>query len=248
MRSVIRKELKVIGAITTREKIKFMHYTLEIIMPPTENVEEALKTILEPFSEHQEDSKYSFWDWYVVGGRFAGQKLLASFDKTKIDLFYEWCKSDGVTVAGLQCGKQELQPSSQIPKVDAKWNELFPENEGKACPLFSHSNNQYDSKDVIQGDICSVKDIPKDFTAERFIIAAQGYNHETKEYNGELEAVFMLSADFYNGVNFVSSDWKGNVLQGLKMAKKKNKNCSELYRKATTPKEDWLSITVDYHT
>lgn len=224
-----------------------MHYICEIILPPTENVEESIKTILEPFSEHNEDAHHSFWDWWVIGGRYAGEKFLSSLDKARLDAFYQWCEDEKVTVSGLTCGKQEISPSSQIPKVDAKWNELFPENNGRACPLFSHSNNQYDSKDTIE-DICTVGSLPKAFSAERLIIAAPSYETETKERTGEPEAVFMISQDFWNGVTHVKSNWNGNVLKGLKMAEKKFKNYADSYRKICTPQKDWLSVTVDYHS
>jgi hypothetical protein len=224
-----------------------MHYICEIIMPPTKDVEKTVSAILKPFNEHKR-GRHVFWDWYVIGGRFAGQKFLASFDKERLDKFYKWCDAEKVTVGGLQCGKQELKPDTQIPKVDAQWNELFPENKDKPCPIFAHSNNQYDSKDTIQGDICFIKEIPQSYKAERLIIAAPSWTSKTKERTGALEAVFMLSTDFYNGVNYINSNWCGNVLKGLKMFQKRLKTYSDSYREVCKPKEDWLSVTVDYHS
>jgi len=66
-----------------------MHSLLEIIMPPTDDVEGAIATIMAPFNEQpdedQEDvSSYTFWDWYVIGGRFSGSKLQSRLDPEKI--------------------------------------------------------------------------------------------------------------------------------------------------------------------
>jgi hypothetical protein len=224
-----------------------MHYICEIVMPPTSDVEKAIETILKPFNE-QKNRRHGFWDFFVIGGRFAGQKFLSSLDKTKLDVFYAWCDAEKVTVSGLTCGKQEIKPADQIPKVDAKWNELFPENGGKACPLFNHSNNQYDSKDALTGDICQVKDLPKEFKASRLILACPSWSSKTKQHTGKLEASFMLSTDIYNGVNYIDTAWDGNVSKGVQQAKKKFKNYAPAYKAVVIPKDDWLSVTVDYHS
>lgn len=55
-----------------------MHYCLELIMPPTDDVKAAVEQILAPFREENTDpdaSRQPFWDWYIVGGRWSGHKL-----------------------------------------------------------------------------------------------------------------------------------------------------------------------------
>jgi len=51
-----------------------MHYHLEIILPPTANVEAAVEEIMEPFKEQEEERRYSFFDWYYMGGRWSTVK------------------------------------------------------------------------------------------------------------------------------------------------------------------------------
>lgn len=54
-----------------------MHFHLEVIMPPTTNVEGALEKIMAQFDENNEDASHAFWDWYVIGGRFFWRKANA---------------------------------------------------------------------------------------------------------------------------------------------------------------------------
>lgn len=218
-----------------------MHYHLEIIMPPTDNVEEAVERIMKPFSENCEDEyqqKYAFWDFYVIGGRWAGDKLRQSFDADKLNAFHSELEKRKITVSGLQCGKQKLEPDDQIPMVDALWREYFPEG-GETCPLFSHYNDQYQHSDGYP-DIMPLKDIPEELSAERVIIAS--YN-----YKDELEAEFMISGDFWNGVTHVKAEWEGTVQSALKKHLEKIQRYTDEAREKYTPRQDWIVVTVDYH-
>ena len=123
-----------------------MHSHTEIIMPPTDDIEAAVKQIMAPFNEQpdddDEDVRSSFWDFWVIGGRWAGHKLQAGLDQDKLKAFHDAMTQRKVTVDSIQGGKQALKPESQIPVVDAMWHEFFPETTGP-CPLFKHSNDQY---------------------------------------------------------------------------------------------------------
>lgn len=124
------------------------HYHLEVIMPPQTDIISAIDSIMLPFDENrrgeEDHSGHDFWDWYVIGGRWAGTKESCRYDAGKLEEFYKWLQVEKITVAGLQCGKQALQPKSQIPKVDAMWNELFPTEDRTVtpCPLFARSLKQ----------------------------------------------------------------------------------------------------------
>ena len=215
------------------------HYHLEIIMPPVEDVKAAVKQIMKPFSENEEDASNSFWDWYVIGGRFAGAKL--NYDKAKEDDFYAWLKAEGVTVSGLQCGKQELSPASQTAKVDAKWAEMFPESGLTVCPMFSHYQDQY--KDNLQPpDVTRLGSVSKDQTAFAVIVAKKAYKGDT------LEAEFMIHKYMWNGVTHVDTKWDGLVSSALEIHKKELESYREEYKAEATPTDDWLCVTVDYHS
>lgn len=221
-----------------------MHYTLEVIMPPTDDIEASLEQVMKQFDECPEDdedgyAKYGFYDYYVIGGRWSGRKVKAMLDEKKLDEFYERLKEEKITVHGVTFGKQELNPSSQIPFVDNLWNEYFPESPLKVCPLFRHSNS--DEK-TLYGDICKIGEIPERLTASRVIIAAPNYD------GTKLEAKFMIEDSYYNGVQWRDTQWDGNVLGCLDAYKDMIKNYQEDYRKKHEPHPDWICVTVDYHS
>jgi hypothetical protein len=206
-----------------------MHYKLEIVMPPTDNIEKAIDTILEPFSEHDEDARHPFWDWYVIGGRWSGSKVKERIGEDVLTAFYQWCRDEGVTVSNVQWGKQSLMPEDQIPKVDAKWQELTG-LEGP-CLIFQHSGDSND------GDICTVKDLPEGYTAAHVIVAS----HEN-------EAFYMVEDDIWNGVNHVKADWDGTVHAAIAAAIERAAYYKDEYREKSTPNDNWLVVTVDYHS
>ena len=221
-----------------------MHFLLEIIIPPGFDVEQSVTDILAPFDENQnDDGGEKFWDFWVIGGRFSGNKLEQSLDSNKLEAFYAELKNRKVTVSGIQCGKQELSPASQIPDVDALWRDMFPESGVSVCPLFNHSNNQYDSKSNLPGDISTLSELPDGYTCSRLITAKPHWQNK-----GKLEAGFMLSDSIWNGVNHVKSVWDGSVSHGIQLLSEHAKMYKEEYREKMTPKDDWLVITVDYHS
>lgn len=225
-----------------------MHHHLEIIMPSTDDIEKAISAILKPFNEDHDAPEdvtgNEFWDWYVVGGRFAGTKETCRYGADKIEKFRTLLMENDVTVSGVQVGKETLNPSSQIQLVDKLWNDLFPTENGEItpCPLFSHSNNQYDSNDLLFCDICKFDEIPQELSCDRVIIAAPTHNGES------VEGTFMLCDDQWNGINHMKIDWDGKVLTALNKFKEKLSNCMEEYAAKMTPDPSWICVTVDYHS
>ena len=212
-----------------------MHYHLEVIMPPTSDVQKALEDILAPFNENSEDRTGAFWDWWVIGGRWSGAKRKATFPKDKLADFQQWLKDEGITVSGIQWGKQELSPAYQIPKVDAKWQEML--GVTGPCTLFRHANKH---SDTLDGDVCTLGEV-RDDTASRVIIAGPAFD-------GGVEACYMVEREYWNGVSHVKTVWDGEVRSALAMWRDKLAQCNAEWREARTPTEDWLVVTVDYHS
>lgn len=224
-----------------------MHYHLEIIMPPTDNVEAAVEKILTPFNEDQSDipedernSRYTFWDWYVIGGRWAGEKLKCGLDQAKVEEFWKEIEGMNLTVSGLQAGLPKIEPEDQIPAVDVLWQRIFPDSQFKACPFFQHFNNQYKNSTGFP-DVMELKDMPTELTASSVIIAAI-------RWNDELGAEFMIQDSIYNGVNFTDTAWDGKVQTALDLHLERIKSYKDEAREKYTPKPDWLVVTVDYHS
>ncbi|MCK2149475.1 hypothetical protein MYE70_10395 [Marinobacter alexandrii] len=220
-----------------------MHYQLEIIMPPTDNVEGQVTNILAEYDENAESTEdfdanpRAFWDFWVIGGRWSGNKLKAELDSAKLDLFIEELKKREVTCSGIQAGKQSLDPASQIPMVDALWAEYFPESGISVCPLFAHSNNQYDSSSNLPGDICRVAEIPEKAECGHVLIA-----RESCLQDGTFSAIHMRQTSVWNGCNFEKTDFDGTIKSAIRDFNEKTTNESRHV------KDDWLCVTVDYHS
>ncbi len=224
-----------------------MHHHLEIILPPVANIEAAIAQILAPFDDNGDDedgqrNNHAFWDWYVIGGRWAGVKLECTLDAKKKEEFFAELTRREVTVSGVQAGKQKLQPESQIPMVDALWKEYFPDSPLNACPFFAHFSNQYQNSNGFP-DVMPLKDMPKELEASHVIIAGPHWKDAAK-----LEAKYMVRDSVWNGVNHVEAKWDGKVLSAIKEHRKKLKNYKPEYAEKYTPQDDWLVVTVDYHS
>jgi hypothetical protein len=216
-----------------------MHYHAEIIMPPTTDVEAAVTEILAQFDENQEDNedystKHAFWDWWQIGGRYSGSKVEALVSKEKRDAFFAALADLKVTVSGLVWGKQELSPASQIPAVDALWREMCP-GSGDVCPAFKHSG------DSMAMDVCRLADLPASLSAYTLIVAGPGYQDK-------LQAQHLAHQSIWNGVTHQDTTWKGNVSEALAEWREKSKSYRDDYREKITPRDDWLVVTVDYHS
>lgn len=235
-----------------------MHYHAEIVLPPTSDIKAAISQVMRPFDESlaEDDDDYSpsnsFWDWYVIGGRWAGDKLTAGLDEETLEAFYEELQQRKVTVSGIQAGKQTLQPESQIAEVDALWNERFPEWGGKPCPLFSHYHNQYADDLGSPGDVLPYKDVRDSVSMSRIIFAYLedfSYQKEAERSPPKFQASYMLSREFWNGVNWQDSSWDGKFGTAKAMFQKHaDLRYKEERKSVFVPADDWLVVTVDYHT
>lgn len=220
-----------------------MHYHLEIIMPPTDDVEGQITNIMAEYDEKAESTDdfdanpHAFWDFWVIGGRWAGRKLEATLDSAKLERFMDELKFRKVTCSGFQAGKQSLSPESQIPMVDALWVEYFPESGVSVCPLFAHSNDQYDSSSNLPGDICKVSEVPENLSCSHVLIARESYRKD-----GTYAAATMRQTSVWNGCNLEKTDFDGTVKQAVCDFNEKIPN-SERHIK-----DDWLCVTVDYHS
>lgn len=215
-----------------------MHYHLEILMPPTDDVGAAVDTILAPFSENHEEgeSKNSgaFWDWYQLGGRYSGRKLTALVSEEKLSAFRSALVERGVTVSGVVWGKEELSPASQIPAVDALWREMCP-GAGSVCPLFKHAG------DYLHMDICRLEEVPDQLTSFSFIHAADGFGDR-------ISAQTLLHKTVWNGASFQETTWNGNVKSAIAKAIEQCDRYKDEYKVKLMPQSDWLVVTVDYHS
>jgi hypothetical protein len=216
-----------------------MHHHLEIILPPVDDVEKLITEVMAPFDENNEDAYHAFWDWYVIGGRWAGEHLRASVDPEKLSQFYKDLEDRKITVSGIVCGKKTLKPEDQIPTVDALWRQYFPDSELNTCPLFSHFNDQYKDNCL---DVDPLGQINIQMTASRVIIAGPNYN------DSSYEAKFMVEVESWNGCNYIDTTWDGKIEGALALYSEYTKRWNDEHRAKNTPTKDWYIATIDYHS
>ena len=213
-----------------------MHHRMELIMPhiAKEKIAKTVESIMAPFWEDNE-SNYSFFDYYEIGGRYSGDKIVDSIDPDQLKQFFKELNDRKVTVSSVVFGKETLMPEIQAPMVDAVWREMFP-GKGNICPLFSHSGQGQS-----EADICTLKDLPTETKAGCVLIAG---SYKDKKP----EAVYLVHKMTWNGVSWINSFWDGKVRTALDAWISEVKTYSDDYKKAMTPTDDWLVITIDYHS
>jgi hypothetical protein len=216
-----------------------MHYQLEVVMPPTDDVEAALKQILWPFDENanddDHDKRHAFYDYWQIGGRWSGNKMLATLGEDRLDAFHKMLHDRRITVSGLRWGKPTLQPTSQVAEVDMLWRRSFPDAPVSVCPLFDNYKGDW-------GDVMSLKDAPLAMKCSHVIVAALDYKDVT------LEAVYMIQESMWNGVTHIKAAWDGTLGAAIEGCMEKFKNYTPEYAAKRTPQPDWLVVTVDYHS
>lgn len=208
-----------------------MHYVVEVVIPPTDNVEASVAEVMNFFQNEEEGySRYLWWDWYEIPGRFSGRKLRAKLGSDRISEFYNKLTELKVTVSSVTCGKESLNPPTQISMVDALWREHFPDG-GDECLLFEHSI-------ASNLDVCTVADVPENYTASRVVVAGPHWNDSAK-----LEVRRMLAASFWNGIEWQDTAWNKSVRQTLfDMIREES-----IGVKRTGISLEWLCVTVDAH-
>lgn len=243
-----------------------MHYQLEIIMPPMDEskVEGFIGEVMEPWGQEYsdkdgDDNPHAFFDWYQLGGRWSGNKMLAVYGADRIKEFWDWCATQKLTVSNFTAGKQELQPKSQEASVDAKWNEMFPPSDGVAikCPLFKHGG-----EGLGVGDIMRLKDVSMETKCARVMLLSPSAVPEKAVRTADGEIVDyseywtgptcvrpqeMMVQSMWNGVSWQETCWDGTIGQALDLFAKKMEGRRKEYAESATPKDDWLVVTVDYH-
>ena len=219
-----------------------MHYRGEIVIPPVDNVEEFINEMLEPWNEKykymetatsDKQNPYAFFDYFVVGGRYNGDKVLDSLPENGRERFYKRLNAEHVTVSGIQFGKQTLQPTSQKSLVDSIWCEMFPDNILKECPLFdNYKGNMW--------DIMPLANIPQQTEAYYVIIAKADVSKPNVSH--------IFQKEVWNGKDWLECKFDGCVTTALEMVNKKLDHLDETARAAFLPNEKWLCVTVDFHS
>lgn len=217
-----------------------MHYHLEVIIPADrKDISGDIEQILKPFNENEDENKHAFYDWYTIGGRFSGEKILQALDKKKLDKFYKDLNKEEVKVSSFRAGKETLAGKEHEIKVDELWLKHFPDSKTK-CPIFDNYNDKYKNS-LSYPDVMKVGDIPEKLTAARVIVAVPKYDEDN------LVAETMLEDSYWNGVSWNDTKFDRKVSTAIKKHNDSFKNAEEKYKEKRIVTDKWITVTVDYH-
>lgn len=209
-----------------------MHEHLEIILPPPHDwqasgaVKKDVEDIMKSFQRDEDDG--GWWDYFMIGGRWAGQHVLSRIEPAVIQSFRERLAAEKITVSGVQFGKPDLSPASQIPRVDSLWRKMVPGG-GDQCVLFGHA--------APEGDVCTVGKLGPHLNCDRLILCTRSSSGMPKPHR-------MAVASFWNGIEHQETDFNGNVAAFIEAQSARD---ASAYPEPLQIGPEWIAVTVDYH-
>lgn len=216
-----------------------MHEHLEIIMPPRdlEDIQDAVQQVMDRYCTTEDDSEseyrfWAFWDFYLLGGRYSGRKLTNTLDQERIEAFFKALQDADIQVHVVVAGKQSVTTPEQWAQVNAIWNERFPDSGFDECPYFENAGP------VLMGDVMELGKIRVDKVECNMMIVA----------DEEGAVVFRAQDSVFNGTNHETTTWNGTIQNGLELMAEMLEHYTPEYRYRVTPKDDWLVVTVDFHS
>ena len=247
-----------------------MHELVEVVIPPVvgelgdekewyPTVEGALEDTLKKLCTSVKPKKRhpgAFWDWYVIGGRFAGSKLrkkvILDVGQEAFDRMWDKLDERGPMCSGVVAGKQSIVKPEDQEFADNLWRELSGRDEPN--PYFEHSNNQYAPglAGTLPMDICRLSEVPENHTCRRVVFATQRQKYvEDREPGGRFVAqdrikpFFMLSAEIWNGFTFEETAWDKTFKSALELYRKQGECINQEF--CPQARDDWWVISVDAH-
>ena len=201
------------------------HYHVELILPPTPRFEirERVLEILLPLRKGDDEATWPadpLFDWYKIGGRFAGTKHGLRCDPERRRKFYEELYSDEFT-SDDDLSKLGFWGDDQLPAVNALWRKWFPEDEVGICPFIG----PYPTRDQ---DICRVDRISDELKADTVVVG-----------NEANQVVLRLKTEIWDSIKrkFIDTGFDGSVLDALRRCR----------AAGVEPAGDWLAVTLDCH-
>ena len=205
-----------------------MHFSVEVVIPPVDDIDDTINRLMSSCESDFDNGERPWFDFWRKGGRFSGNKLLASLSRAKLREFEAELNALAVSVSCVQCGKPELNPETQIETVNKLWQEYFP-GTSRDCPYFHH----FDSSGY--GDVCLVKEVPERLTCSRLIVAKPDKNN--LEY---VQPVIMLEEE-EDSLNPFSFD--GNVKKALDLIRERDSARGH----SLGLDDNWVVVTLDCH-
>lgn len=125
-----------------------------------------------------------------------------------------------------------------VEQVLEPFSEQNPENEHSFYDWYEIGGRWKGTHKV--NEMSTLSNLPDSINAARCIVALLD---EAGNYGAE----FMLEESLWNGVNFVDSAWQGGIKEALTMYDKRIAHYKPEFQDRHTSKDNWVSVTVDYH-
>lgn len=202
------------------------HYHVELILPPTPRLgwalEERILEILLPLRKGDDEATWPadpLFDWYKIGGRFAGTKHGLRCDPERRRKFYAALYSEAFATD--EFTKLGFWGDNQLPAVNALWRTWFPEDEVGICPFIG----PYPTGDQ---DICRVDRIPDELKADTVVVG-----------NEANQVVLRLKTEIWDSARrrFLDTGFDGSVLNALRQCR----------AQGVALAGNWLAVTLDCH-
>ena len=167
-----------------------MHYHAEVYLKKLNG-----KPLMDAVGAHMNRGVKSKvgWDWFVIGGRWSGEKLLAKLDKDRLKAFWVEFKKRGYGWPSAEHSDEERRRDSQ-----ALFMEFFPDFKGE-IPVW---RDQY-KREGGEGDVAKVEDLPETLSCHTLILPGK-------------RRAEVLQIEEWNGKDFVKTAFKGDVVAELK--------------------------------
>lgn len=133
------------------------------------------------------------WDWFVVGGCWSGEKLMAKLDPNKVKAFSAEFEKRGYGWTSMEHPEEERRRDTH--KLFMKY---FPNFKGE-IPVY---RDQY-KEGGGEGDICKVSELPEKFSCHTLIIP------------GKRSAEVLMTQE-WDGKDFVKTSFDGDAVAELK--------------------------------
>ncbi len=116
---------------------------------------------------------------------------------------------------------------------------------GDKCIIFSHAWSQYEREQINPADICTVAELPDNYSCERLLVACHTVGDDKNPTC--LYPVRMLAASIWNGVEHQDTSFKGNVKAAVEQMRTEQREGKGRGTGRQEIGDDWLCVTIDYH-
>ncbi len=176
-----------------------MHYHAEIWVAEKEDFETQIEKILAPFEEKYTDEDFEgFWDWYQIGGRWTG--IHTGYDPESDERNLEVCRLCNGT-------------GYRTDDTGLKLRQAYRTYTCNGCGIINREKGVWEHG--LMGRGRRIK-WPADF------VSYEGDVISVSEIKDSLECYALIIGDkifqdaVWNGKDFVSTDFNGNVMETLR--------------------------------